>query len=302
MTDPGRPQSAGSARERAPLPAGSSAFDLPLGPIRARVLDLPTTWDFVAEHYDPFCAAPDGQPVDLTVTCRYEPGVVVVPLPPPGGSTVLKLDHVGGRRFRIASHWQDGWFDLETGRGEIVLVDRGYTAVRMSIENFLRVAGQLCLVSHDAFLMHTAGILDRGRVFLFFGPSGVGKSTATEFSAPRRGLSDDMVLLELRGDQAVAHAVPFFGKFPAHERVRGVFPIAAALRLRQSPVDRLERLTPARAVATVSGSVPFIHELGLPHEGLTDLVSRFCARVPAFDLHFTRSANFWTLLDEAFPA
>ncbi len=50
-------------------------------------------------------------------------------------------------------------------------------------------------------------------------------------------------------------------------------------------------------MATVSASIPFVHELGLSHEGLTALVGRLCESVPVYDLHFTRSARFWDLID-----
>lgn len=168
-------------RQRAPVAPGRCSFDLPLGPIVARVLDLPTTHDFVAEHYDPFCEPVDpSRHADLVVTCTEGTGVIV-PLPPPGGSTRLELDPLGEQRYRIRSHWQDGTIDLATGRGEMILTDRVLTHFRMSVENYLRIASQLVLIERGAFLMHTAGLLDGGRCFLFFGPSGAGKSTATSF-------------------------------------------------------------------------------------------------------------------------
>jgi len=172
----------------------------------------------------------------------------------------------------------------------------------MSLENYLRVACQLLLVEWRGFLIHGAGILDHERCFVLFGPSGAGKSTATEHSAPRSALSDDLVLLDVSLDRPTAHAVPFFGAFPPRQRVRGRWPVAAALRLRQSLGDRLAPLSMAQAVATVSASVPFVHELGQRHEGLTDVVAEFCAKVPVCDLFFTRSSSFWTLLLERFPA
>lgn len=285
--------------DRAPLPPGRTDFDLPLGPLRMRVRDLPTTWDFVAEHYDPFCEPPAATAPDFSVTCRGGSGVVV-PLPPPGGSTVLEVLPEGEGRFRVRSHWQDGFVDVRRGAGEVVLTDRGYVPVRMSLENYLRVACQLMMIERGAFLMHTAGILDGERCYLFFGPSGAGKSTATAHSEPRRALSDDMVLLEVREAVTLAHAVPFFGAFPPRERLRGAWPVAGAFRLRKSSEDRLERLALARAVATVSGSVPFVHELGIPHEGLTRLVARLCGNVPVADLYLTRSRKFWDVIAAEF--
>ena len=68
----------------------------------------------------------------------------------------------------------------------------------------------------------------------------------------------------------------------------------------EDQADRIERLSPARAVATVGASLPYVHELGLRHDGLTELIARFCQAVPAADLHFTRSAKFWSLLTAEF--
>ncbi len=287
----------------APAPSGRTSFDLPIGPLRIRVTGLPTSWDFVAANYDPFCEPASGDKTpDLVVTCREGPTGAVVPLPPPGGPTVIRVVREAPAGHRIRSHWQDGFVNIADRRGEIVFTDRRTDALRMSLENFLRVASQLLLLAHDCFLVHGAGVLDRERCFLFFGPSGVGKTTVFTFSTPRAALSDDIVLIDLRGAAPLAAAAPFFGRFPAQERRRGAWPLVAALRLRQSLEDRLEELPMARAVATVSGSVPFIHELGVPHEGLTALVARLCAAIPVCDLQFTKSARFWTVLGERFPA
>lgn len=283
------------------LPAGCSSFDLELGTSRLRLLDLPVDAEpFVAHHYGAFAqvASPEKH-TDLVVRCRFEEGLFEA-LPEPGGETVLNVAREKGRRYRIRSHWQHGWIDLDAHEGELVLGDRRVERFSMSVENFLRVALQLLVIDAGAFLFHGAGILDQGRVFLFFGPSGAGKSTATAFSAPRAALSDDMVLLD--AERGLACTVPFFMKFPPAKRVRGWHPVAAALRLRQAAHDALDPVGGARAVATLSASVPYVHEMGLGHEGLTALIARLAERVPLFDLFFTKSARFWDLLDARFPA
>lgn len=283
---------------RHPVPEGCCTFDLSLGRSRVRLVDLPTAWTpFVEEHYAPFALPPgDDSTPDLVIVCREEGPRTVVPLPPPDEITVIDVQSTGRRAFRLRSHWQDGWFDLEAGRGELVLTDRLWDRFAMSVENFLRVALQLLAVENGSFLLHGAGILEDAHCHFFFGPSGAGKSTATAFSMPREALSDDMVLIDVSGEEPFACAVPFFMVYPAEKRLKGEFPIRGAFRLRQDSEDRLSRLGLARAVATVSASVPFVHELGIPHTGLTELVGRFASRVPVYDLHFTKSARFWDLI------
>lgn len=282
---------------REPVPRGHCTFEIDLGDLRVRVEDLPTAWEpFVTEQYAPFAEpAGTGRAPDLVVRCREGEGLLV-PLPPAGEPTVIEADRAGPRHFAIRSHWQDGWVDLERGEGELVLTDRAWDRFTMSVENYLRVTLQLASIDRGAFLLHAAGVLHDDRVFLFFGPSGAGKSTATANSAPRRALSDDMVLIDVARNPPVARAVPFHMVYSPDKRARGAFHIAAGLRLRQSPHDRAHRMTTARSVASVSASVPFVHELGLAHEGLTELIGRFCASVPVYDLELTDSPRFWEVL------
>ncbi len=280
------------------VPEGRVSFDLTLGPLRLRLVDLPTTRaPFVEERYGAF-AEPvlEGREADLTVQCRVEDRGVLVPLPPPGEITVLRVEREAEARFTLRSHWHEATIDLGTGRGTLLITERNWDLFGMSVENFVRVAFQLLAIEHGAFLMHTAAVLDEGRCVFFFGPSGAGKSTATAFSEPRPALSDDMVLVDVTGSEPRATTVPFFMVYPPEQRLRGAHPVAAALRLRQSRSDSLERLDGARAIATVSASVPYVHELGLPHHGLTELVARFCQTVPVAELEFTKSAAFWDVI------
>jgi hypothetical protein len=282
------------------LPAGRASFELPLGPLLVRVERLPVDPEpFVGEHYSPFVRPPgDAGEADLLVECAESSGIVV-DLPPSGGSTRLELTRRSPGVFDIRSHWQSGYVDVRAGRGELILTNRTYLAFRMSLENYLRVASQLMLVERDAFLLHGAGILDQGRCYALFGPSGSGKSTATALSEPRRALSDDIVLIDARESAPLAHSVPFFGAYPPGERVRGSWPLAAMARLRQSEDVRARPLSLARAVATVSASVPFIHELGLRHDGLTRTVAKVCQAIPVLELDFRKDDSFWRCLNEA---
>ncbi|MBP7149861.1 MAG: hypothetical protein KBD01_20225 [Acidobacteria bacterium] len=281
---------------RVPVPEGRASFELAFGGVRVSLLDLPTAWDpFVTEQYAPYARRLSGEPVDLAIRCREGSGTFI-PVAGKDATIEILTERTGPERYHVRSHFQDGWLDLASGTAELVVTAREWDRFSMSVENFLRIASQLLLVSRGKFLMHTAAIVDVGRVHLFFGPSGAGKSTASAFSLPRHALSDDMVIIDTAGERAVAESVPFYMVFPPDKRLAGRWPIAGAFRLRQSPDDRLERLGAARAVATVSASIPFVHELGLPHEGLTRLVGRLCEKVPVFDLHFTRSGRFWDII------
>lgn len=281
------------------LEGGPSDFDLPVGPVRLGLRGVPVAWDsFLAPRYETFALEPDpAAPPTLLVRCSVGSGVCT-PLPPRGGETVLEVERQGERVFVLRSHWHEARLDLAAGEATVVFTDLRADRFDMSLENFLRVAAQLHLIEHGAFLFHGAGVLHEGRVVLLFGPSGAGKSTATRLSAPRLVLSDDMVILDARDGRAYASTVPFHMKLPASERHRGRHPLAAACRLRQAPHDSIADISPARAVATLSASIPYVHEFGVEHEGLTKLVAAIAAQIPVIDLHFTKSARFWDALGD----
>jgi len=172
--------------------------------------------------------------------------------------------------------------------------------VSMSLENFLRIACQVLLIRRQGFLLHVAGIVDGTRCFLMFGASGSGKSLAMQLSAPRPALSDDLVAVDVASGTPQAHAVPSYGSFPPQDRASGSFEVAAALRLRRSAENRVEPLGAARAVATLSASVPFLAELGLDPSALTDVLDRFRRRVPVAELHFAQDPAFWEVLHARF--
>jgi len=75
--------------------------------------------------------------------------------------------------------------------------------------------------------------------------------------------------------------------------------VAGFFRLVQSPEDRLERLSGARAVGELVGSLPFVTERGEMVGKVLDVVSSACERVPVFRLRFTKSRNFWNTLSNA---
>lgn len=282
------------------VPDGKTDFDLCFADLRLRLCGLPTTWDpYVQLEYNRFAERPGIARPDLTIDCQLEPRGPFLPVRP-GESTRLEITSLGPAHYRIESHWQTGTIDLAASNGQLLISSRAWIPFRMSVENYLRVVFQLALIERGRFLIHAAGVVDRGRAFLFFGHSGAGKSTVTTFSAPRPALSDDLVLIDAQPYGATAESVPFYGVMPYDQRHPGRWPVAAALRLRQSPDDRFEAATPARAIALIGGSVPFVHELGIAHEGLTRLLAQFATHVPVGELYFTKSAKFWNVLDRQF--
>ncbi|MFN7966997.1 MAG: hypothetical protein U0V87_15050 [Acidobacteriota bacterium] len=277
-----------------PLPIGRSRFDLPLGRLLLRIEDLPTPWDpFVAQHYLPF-AQPCGQDKPhLTIRCREDLGSDEIPLPPPGEMPIFDFGRGAGDLRTVRSHWSRGSIDATRGEAEITFTSRHYLPLRVSLENFLRIASQLVQTRHEAFLLHAAGIVEGGRCFLFFGPHEAGKSTIASQSQPRAALSDDLVIVDGAEPSVVSFPVPFWGVFAPASRARGEFAVAAAFRLREGEQVKLTPLPAALAIATLHANMPFVNDLQLDPGEMTALLHRFVKRVPVFDLHGVDSPGMW---------
>ncbi len=216
--------------------------------------------------------------------------------------------------YRIVTSWKgsllmatsyewSGWVDLATGDaglalGEVAQVDQ--KAFHRSVENFLRVIFAHLVVRKNGFLLHSAGLVRDGKAYIFFGPSGSGKTTVTALTPEASILSDDLTLVTLGEDGAPrACSVPFRGVFAPEYSVIQSFPVAGFFRLVQSPDDSCEKLTGARAVGELVGSLPFVFEARGDQSPILDAVEKAAIGAPVCRLKFTKSRSFWNTLSGA---
>ncbi len=148
------------------------------------------------------------------------------------------------------------------------------------------------------FAMHGAGVVRDGRAHVFVGPSGSGKTTAVELSGGTvSSLGDDFAVVLREGDEWVTTAVPFDNAERVdHAPPAGSFPVAGVWRLFQDDHHHVERpgLTAAAASLMSCAAFPWaMPDLAGP---LLTQVSGFVADGRFAHLHFSRDAQFWSLL------
>lgn len=148
--------------------------------------------------------------------------------------------------------------------------------------------------------LHAAGVLKNNRLFLFLGPSGSGKSTCASLSNAVGGsvLDEDQVLL-YRLDNG-----QFFADAWGYNIQSCSIPLYAIYVLIQDCENQLIPITASNAVrylfecnSDVIGSVPSDEHLRHLFMNLAILARQ----VPAYELHFRKSPEFWQLIDEQFP-
>lgn len=122
----------------------------------------------------------------------------------------------------------------------------------------LWIAYGLATVPFGTIAIHSSAILYQGRVVLFLGESGTGKSTHTrlwqQYLPGARLLNDDSPVLRVTDGQPFVFGSPWSGKTHCYQPISA--PLAALVRLSQAPANHIRRLTILEAFAAVHPSCP----------------------------------------------
>lgn len=211
------------------------------------------------------------------------------------GDGYLRLEESAfpGERVLLSSDFSGTW-NVERQRGRLFTSRRNSLRSKLTaFENYFRWLAANLLVERGGFVFHSAGLVRNGEAYLFFGHSGAGKSTVTEFSPGAGILSDDLVLVLPDGAGYRASTTPFCGVMPQQTKERGDFPLRGCYRLRKSDhVDR-KTVSKAQAFGLLIPSCPNIISERRRIELLYPAVRKFLDTVPVYELFFSKDGSFW---------
>lgn len=169
------------------------------------------------------------------------------------------------------------------------------------MDYFLRMICALVAFEAGGLMFHAAGILRRGKAYVFYGHSGSGKTTIAHLSAGEQIISDDLLLIMPSPEGWQAHATPFWNQWHAQpptvpEPLFGLFRLVKDQRVYLEPVSR------AHAVAEMAGSAPVISADPDRSQALLQRCQSILDTVPAYRLHFLKDTSFWRVIDHAVQA
>jgi len=176
------------------------------------------------------------------------------------------------------------------------------------LDNLFRVIAGYAFIEEGAVLVHAAALAVGERGYVFYGPSGAGKTTVSRLSLPRADLlSDDQALLSLEGDRVLLSATPFRGGERLHPHrheeaitrpnLNRTVPLAGLFRLVQADRVALSELSPSRQIASLLSAVPVFPGEPYNNARLMTTLGAVVERVPARELRFLPDASFWDLLE-----
>ena len=138
----------------------------------------------------------------------------------------------------------------------------------------------------STLLLHASVTRYEGRGNLFFGVSGTGKSTHSrlwhEYVPGSDLMNDDNPVIRREDGRFLVYGSPWSGKTLCYRNV--VAPVNALVRLEQFPENRIERLQPLQAYASVIAAVSTIRWNHDIMSLLVPTIERVAMNVPCFQL------------------
>jgi hypothetical protein len=279
-------------------PAGDRSARLDIAGIAIELEGLPDDLaDAMAAHYAPFIGPTTGAGAPLRIQVRDAPvDHFIAPDIHREWERYRVLTRLEAGVFRSVSYRFAAWFDVGRGVGQMALARGDRDPAPRAMENFLRGAVAWLAMERGGLFLHGAGIVRRGRAYLFFGPSGAGKSTLADLSAEGDVISDDLVLVLKTPDGLRAAGAPFRGTYLKRAPVVGLFPLAGFYRLRKD--DRiLVRPGDGACFADLLGNLPWVVDQLVTHPNLIDRVRALVEETPMYYLHFRKDEDFWPAID-----
>jgi hypothetical protein len=158
----------------------------------------------------------------------------------------------GPARYDVDYGAVRGRLDLRAGHCELELPGDA-----LYVDAALRIVLSRLLVQRDGLLIHACGFVRRGRGYVLFGPSGIGKTTAVRDVPAAEVLSDEIIAVRVEDGALVGYGTPFYGDLGWSNPGRA--PLAVLGRLHQG-AEGIALLTPAEATATLLNSTLFFSD------------------------------------------
>jgi len=164
------------------------------------------------------------------------------------------------------------------------------------VDYFLRVVCAVQVFQAGGFLFHAAGILRDGRAYVFFGPSGIGKTTISQISGEGTVLNDDLILLLPDEEHWYVHSTPYSNATQIAPLAGQFAPLGGMYRLVQDQEVFLENSTPGHTLAEIIANIPVISTDPARSTELITRCQKLLASTPVFRLHFRKDNSFWQVV------
>jgi len=171
----------------------------------------------------------------------------------------------------------------EDNKKSILLVSTIKNAYQYSEEFLLFIFSELC-IKKQKLIFHCASLYDSTfNTYIFFGSSGIGKSTIAKKLSCYSIFSDDMVILEKINDEYILHKTPFERNKKYKEPIR--LNINGFYKLVQGETINKKILTKGEAFNVLLSNIWFSEYTKEKIKDYNVMISEIVEEFPVFELH-----------------
>ena len=201
---------------------------------------------------------------------------------------------ISGSEIELTDDYLQSKIDLAKGYG-VASISLG--GLKIGLGTLLRNLFTLtCLLLDEAIALHAASILKEGRVYIFVGSSGSGKTTVAKLSKGYTVLSDDLAIIKPTDGSYFVFPTPHWLDMQTGDRENRPYPIGGLFKLVKDDKIYLKEIPPAKAIAEVF-TLPHIPAQFQPTQRLLDSFCDMLDKYSFYELHFLKDKSFWRCID-----
>lgn len=172
--------------------------------------------------------------------------------------------------------------DFRNARLKMLSTDE--RAVRFDMDNAMMLLFAIASAPLDTLEIHSSVTVCEGAGYAFLGKSGTGKSTHSRLwreNIPGSTLlNDDNPVIRIKDGQVRIYGTPWSGKTPCYKADSA--PLGAVVRIRQCPENKIQRLSPVEAYASLFSSSSAFREIRGTADGIHSTISKIVSLVPMY--------------------
>jgi hypothetical protein len=209
---------------------------------------------------------------------------------------------VSGKKNKIfiTSRYFDGYFNLKRKTGEFVIkIFKG--SGLLAFRNVLRLCYSLIFLNKNTVLMHGAGIINKGKGYLFSGPPLSGKSTIAKLSLGKIILNDECVVVRRDEDGVRIYGTPFGGELKPVNKSANLCKVFFIEHDRKTYITKLKELD--AITKNLFNNFLFMNIIVREEQELTKkllkITNYIFMDIPSYELHFNLRDNLWEIINES---
>ena len=201
---------------------------------------------------------------------------------------------VQDNRLVINSNEYSGYMDLRKMEGQVNIRP---TWALAAFVNFLKNFYSALILFAEGLMLHAAAVAKDDVAYIFFAPSGGGKSTIAGLSSNYTVLTDELVAVRRDSGSFNAYGTPFWGSNRDEGRgINSSFKIGGLFKLVKDSEVYLKIFPESRAAAEILMVPQCYYDLESVAK-LLNSCSDLAGVVPCYELHFLPDSSFWRCID-----